>query len=949
MYFSLSVLSALLISSGVSGFAPLAPPRLVTSHLAASIVPPTPSTEPKVFFQRRIAEPKDVGSVPAAALLLTEKFPDKSFEVHYRSNSNYVTGRKEEKGPVLDLSVLKKIKIDDDGDSIKVDPGASVSQLANELQGLTDPSLFNLKELFLALPADGELSVVEAALDEKYHRLRGVIEEVHIVDKNGNISSKQLSDINEEEDIIVNVVLSAPKGLDESKDVRARWYNRKPEAAEVAKGFVANLPEDIKVMVFKYGNFNPVPRVVVFVDGDKDIGLPADEWDEIVVDSPEQYWRLQNDLSIAARFDALTASATLDIDSSEIDVSFSDIKDVFLNRKEHLLVTIENGKIRASFDAMYPPDVDIATSKQFTFDDNGPKTIAYAARDKPLMRMIADKRKLADTNELPVVVEEGTTIPGFKGEIYDGVRGQMQDKRFQYATTSYNNMMNPAIIAYPLDAEDVAAAIKWATLDEFAEARKTKARPSGYPLKVMGRGGGHQYCGVSCDNGALILSMENLDRLDQYDVNIENVSGPDGNPTTVKKEVHVGTGHKLRQWADWANKHGFTIPHGECPTVGLGGHSQSGGYGHIVRNFGCAVDYIYGFTIVTADGEIRDVNRDSEDQRDKDLYWAVLGGSPGAFGVTTELVIHPILDEDWPNSTAFSTTCSHTPKRQIAVLKILEDFINRSKEDDEDALAEGLDLMISLSSKNDNNKILGLFQPSVMLFELECRDKTDEVAYSQMKEIIKRYKKEVKRFSLTDALVITQDEEKHYPLSELSMAFTRAPPSVTSTGRENKRAYKKAAFGSKDKLKPGWSDAFGELLNDVVATKDDISCVFQVVVGGGAQTRLGKANLNALSQRDVQLSSIVFDLFHGADDKDFKAADELQHRFELEVVNEYQTAYPHVMAQWASHGDLDMDKQEVWETYFDKPETYHRLRQIKRDWDPDDVFHSRFTVRPATD
>merc|ERR1719354_183228 len=159
----------------------------------------------------------------------------------------------------------------------------------------------------------------------------------------------------------------------------------------------------------------------------------------------------------------------------------------------------------------------------------------------------------------------------------------------------------------------------------------------------------------------------------------------------------------------------------------------------------------------------------------------------------------------------------------------------------------------------------------------------------------------------------------------------------------------KGSFGSKDKLKPGWSDAFGELLNDVVATKDDIACVFQVVVGGGAQTRLGKADLNALSQRDVQLNSIVFDLFHGADDKDFKAADEFQHRFELEVVNEYQTAYPHVMAQWASHGDLDMDKQEVWETYFDKPETYHRLRQIKRDWDPDDVFHSRFTVRPATD
>ena len=99
----------------------------------------------------------------------------------------------------------------------------------------------------------------------------------------------------------------------------------------------------------------------------------------------------------------------------------------------------------------------------------------------------------------------------------------------------------------------------------------------------------------------------------------------------------------------------------------------------------------------------------------------------------------------------------------------------------------------------------------------------------------------------------------------------------------------------------------------------------------------------------MQLSSIIFDLFRGEDDDSIKAADEFGHRFDLDVVNKYQTAYPKVMAQWASHGDLDMDKKEVWEKYFDKPETYHKLRRIKKDVDPNDVFHSRFTVRPATD
>lgn len=957
-------MAMLLTGGGVSGFAPVAPPYLVTSHLAASVGLATPATTPSVFFQSRIAEPKDVESVPAAAFLLSSTFPEEPFVIQYRSSSGNLMGGPE-KGPVLDLAVLKQIKIDDDGNSIKLDAGVTVGKLATELTKLEDPSLLHLKELFTALPADCQLSVVEAALDEKYDKLRKVIAELHVVDKDGNISSKQLGEINEQEDIIINIVLS-PKsqkasGLEPDK-VLARWYIRILTAPPIVKGFVSDLPDAAKVMVFKYGMFNNIPNIVLFVDGDEDIGLSTDEWDETLVRTPEEFWRLQNDLSKTACFDVLTASGVLDVDASKIDPSFADILDVFQKREEHLLVTIEKGKIRASFDARYPPDVDDATRKLFTFDEKVPsRTIALAARAKPLMSL----RKA----EVTPTVTRGTVIEGFKGEIFDGVRGQMQDKRFQYATSSYDNMMNPAIIAYPLDEEDVALAIKYATLPEFADARKTVARPSGLPLKVMGRGGGHQYCGVSCDTGALIVSMDNFKKLEHHDVQLEGVTGPDGKPHTVTKEVHVGTGILLKEWAEFVNidpatkekamgnndSFGVTIPHGECPTVGIGGHSQTGGYGHIVRNFGLAIDYIYGFTIVTTNGEIRTINRDSPEQPDKDLYWAVLGGSPGAFGITTNLIFHPILDEDYPHSTAWTAQSMHTPENMEAVLEILEDFTNRANESDDDALAEGLDLMVSLSSNNDNLNGRRKFQliPSIsgIIFELECRDKTDTKAYEQMNEFIQKYEKKVKKgfLGIGDLRGKQYDGKSHYKLSEMSLGFTRKPPSVTRTGRENSRPYRKAAYGSNDKLKPGWSKTFAKLLNDVAATNADIACIFQVVVGGGAQARLGKANINSISHRDAQVSSVVFDLFRGDDDESIKAADEFGNRFELEVVNPYQTAYPKIMAQWASHGDLDMNKQEVWEKYFDKPETYHKLRRIKKDVDPDDDFHSRFTVRPVAD
>jgi len=941
-------------------------PSTTGSHLAASCVDcATPATEPEVFFQSRIVEPKDVESVPSAAYLLSKEFPDQPFVVQYRSTNIYDT--QVERRPELDLSVLKQIKIGDN--FLSVDVGVTIEALVTELSQLSGDSS-GLKDIFSMLPANGCLTVAEAALEERFKKLRSIVEEVHVVDKDGTIQSKQLLDVDVSEDIIVTLVLTPPPKR--STEFVARWYTRKLGDKPIPEGFTSDLSEDVKVIVHKYGVFNDIPNIVVFVDGGRDLDLPKDEWNEILIKSPQELWYLQHELSEEGGFDVLTASEVLD--TSQVNPSFEDIYEAFVSRDENLVMWFEKDQIRAAFDSNYPLSMNDAMVELFDLEKDE-VSIAISAQDKPLLSGYS-------AAALPRV-EKGTTIKGFNGEIFDGIRGQMHKKRLQYATSSYDNMMNPSMIVYPEDKESVVVAIKYATLPEFAEDRKTRANPSGRPYKVIGRGGGHQYCGTSCETNAFIISMENFDRKEWVTFEPKTVTGPDGQPQTITKEVHFGTGIKLKRFAEfmntdpktgWSargsnsqkkyrNSFGATIPHGECPAVGIGGHSQTGGYGHIARSFGLAVDYLYEFTIVTANGEIRTVNRDSKDQADKDLYWAVLGGSPGAFGITTNLVFHPIYDKDYPHSTAYSTIFKYTDKRMRAVLDILEDFINRSQESDENAISEGLDLMTSLSSNvgnrvvdwldQDKDNVLRLtpVDANGILFELVCKDTSDAKAKKQFDEIVEKFKKTVKPGVIgffANKLVGTNGRS-HYKLSELSLKFTRKAPGVTKSGRENRKPYRKLCYGSKDKLKPGWAKAYADLLKDVTQTKEDISCVFQVVVGGGAQTRLGKANLNSIAHRDAQLHGIIFDLFRGEDDASIMEADKFATKFEIDVVNKYQTAHPKVMVQWASHGDLDMNKESVWENYFDKPENYHKLRRIKKDVDPDDIFHSRFTIRPAQD
>jgi FAD/FMN-containing dehydrogenase len=108
----------------------------------------------------------------------------------------------------------------------------------------------------------------------------------------------------------------------------------------------------------------------------------------------------------------------------------------------------------------------------------------------------------------------------------------------------------------------------------------------------------------------------------------------------------VGAGARLGDVYDTLAEHGLTLPAGCGPAVGIAGLTLGGGLGLLGRGHGLTSDSLRAAQVVLADGRVVEC----DEKRLPDLFWALRGAGGGQFGVVTSLVFDTLPA---PDATGF--------------------------------------------------------------------------------------------------------------------------------------------------------------------------------------------------------------------------------------------------------------------------------------------------------
>jgi len=402
-------------------------------------------------------------------------------------------------------------------------------------------------------------------------------------------------------------------------------------------------------------------------------------------------------------------------------------------------------------------------------------------------------------------------------------------------------------------------------------------------LEIAVRGGGHNYAGNAACEGGMMIHLGDMNR-----VAVDPAA----------RRVTCGGG---ATWGDVdaaTQAHGLATPGGIISHTGVAGLALGGGVGWLTKSAGLSCDSLLAAEVVTADGRTVHVSRDDN----PDLFWGLTGGG-GNFGVVTsfEFALHPI------GPIVQLGLFFASLENGAEALKFCRDYIGSLPDNATSLLAIGLSappepfvpeqhrfktghalIVVGLGSPEDHAKAIAPARDGVRpLFEL-----VTPIPFAALQQMFNAsaqwgtlaYEKALYLDSLSDAAIAVIGE--HAPKKKSPLSFI---PTFSLDGKFRAKSDADTAFGG--------SRSGGYVVNIAAHCPP------------GAPRELYEAE-------------------------------------RAWVRGFWDALRPHASGAGSYVNFMtDVEEDRVKASY--GAEKYARLARIKREWDPDNVFHMNVNIKPA--
>jgi FAD/FMN-containing dehydrogenase len=489
---------------------------------------------------------------------------------------------------------------------------------------------------------------------------------------------------------------------------------------------------------------------------------------------------------------------------------------------------------------------------------------------------------------------------------------------------------------FPASDADAPDQILFCASSEEAAQALRKVIAAGQRPTV--RSGGHCYEDFVSNNPHGVL----------LDLSLHNAVDRDGHDGTYC----VAPGAVLGDvYLSLYKRYNRTLPAGSCFMVGAGGHISGGGYGFLSRLYGLTSDWITAIDIVTVDGKGNVVERRVDENHDPDLFRACRGAGGGNFGIITGFRFDklPSAPREVAQASLIFDWAELTEERFTQLLTIYGDYWEgRGKDPDTWGLFTLMDIT---PARHGHFGIYSQYcQPDGTAKDLSVLDEFLNRFASFQPTLLQAHGGLVSRRgpSITGRK-IQKGQDSLNNVRDISIRpWLDATIGDGGSGAPTRGKYKSAYM--KRSFTPAEASTIYRFYTSNLITAQD--SVISVDSYGGAINKPGLVQHTAIAQRS-SIMKLQWQCYWPDPAGDQVHLEELD-KFYTALYSGSHVDSHHQGTPWGdryegcymNYPDSDMLRYAYWpELYYGSNGLYGFLQQVKRKYDPNNVFHSAMSVQ----